>query len=80
MKKLGIRQIDKQKAAISRKCYIFDYQHVNIFFHWERKLFLNYLANIVLAPTFALPKENWVFTHVSANQNQITVLRSQPGR
>ncbi len=44
------------------------------------KFFPNYLEDMMLNPTFALPKENWDFTHVSANQNQITVLRSQPGR
>jgi hypothetical protein len=39
-----------------------------------KKIIFNYLANIVAPPTFALPKENWVLHHVSANQNQITVL------
>jgi hypothetical protein len=43
------------------------------------KFFPKYLEGIALAHTFALPKENWDFTHVSANQDQITVLRSQPG-
>ena len=45
-----------------------------------KKIFLNYLANMAFPPTFALPKENWDLQNVSANQNQITVLRSQPGR
>jgi hypothetical protein len=38
------------------------------------------LEDIALRHTFALPKENWDFTNVSANQNQITELRSQFGR
>jgi hypothetical protein len=41
----------------------------------ERKTLTVYIH----PPTFALPKENWDLQNVSANPNQITVLRSQPG-
>jgi hypothetical protein len=44
-----------------------------------RKFLPNNLEDIDYNPTFALPKENWDFTHVSANKDQIEVLRSQSG-
>jgi len=34
------------------------------------------LDDMPLNHTFALPIKNWDFTHVSANQDQITVIRS----
>ena len=46
-----------------------------IFFSY-RNFFTSYLEDISHNPTFALPIKNWVFFNVSANQNQITVLRS----
>jgi hypothetical protein len=41
-----------------------------------KNFFPNYLERIGFTLTFALPKENWDFTHVAANQNKITVIRS----
>jgi|JRYE01.1.fsa_nt_gb hypothetical protein len=45
----------------------------------SKKFFTNNLAGMTVTPTFALPKEKWDFTHVAANKNKITIIRSQPG-
>jgi hypothetical protein len=47
---------------------------------YSTKFFPKYLEGISLTPTFATPIGKLGFDYVSANQNQITVLRSQPGR